>query len=209
MTETIASRRTIPVFDIGNVLIEWDPRHLYRQIFEDEGAIERFLATVCTQAWNEEQDRGRSFEEGVRLLIERFPEHEAAIRAYDERWHEMVPGAIERSVAVLGALRRAGIPTYAITNFSAEKFASAQARFPFLAGFDGIVVSAHEGVLKPEPAIYRLLLDRHGLAADDCIFIDDSVKNVEGARRVGMKAIHFTGPDVLVREFRALGLPVA
>ena len=207
MTQT--SLPIIPVFDVGNVLIEWDPRHLYRQLFDETGEMEHFLTHICTQQWNEEHDRGRSFADGVRMLVHRFPEHEAAIRAYDERWHEMVPRQITRSVEVLAALRRDRIPNYAITNFSAEKFPGVQTRFPFLAGFAGIIVSGHEGLLKPDPAIYRLLLERYSLHAAQCVFVDDSLKNVEAAQQIGMRAVHFTGPDVLVREFQALGLPVS
>lgn len=195
------------VFDIGNVLLDWNPRHLYRKLFDDEGAMEDFLATVCTQAWNEDQDRGRSFEEGVALLCDEHPAHADMIRAYDERWNEMIPGPIEGSVALLEGLRGAGVRLFAITNFSHEKFVVAQQRFAFLGGFEDVVVSAREGLLKPDPAIYRRLIERNGLTAQDCVFIDDSLRNVEGAAAVGMTALHFTDPARLAAELRALGLP--
>lgn len=195
------------VFDIGNVLLDWNPRHLYRKLFDDEGAMEDFLARVCTQAWNEEQDRGRSFGEGVALLCDEHPAHAPMIRAYDERWSEMIPGPIEGSVALFEGLRGAGVRLFAITNFSLEKFAVAQRRFAFLSYFEDIVVSAQEGLLKPDPAIYRRLIERNGLTAQDCIFIDDSLRNVEGAAAVGMTALHFTDPARLAGELRALGLP--
>ena len=198
---------SIVIFDIGNVLIRWDPRNLYRQLFDDEAAMEHFLATVCNQAWNEEQDRGRQFGEGVALLAAAHPGHADLIRAYDERWDEMVPGAIDGSVAVFEDLRKAGVRTFAITNFSNEKFAVTQQRFPFLGSFEDIVVSAREGLMKPEPAIYHRLLDRNGLSARDCVFIDDSHHNVEGARAVGMQALHFTDPAKLRTDLKALGLP--
>ena len=196
------------VFDIGNVLLDWDPRFLYRTIFADEEEMEWFLAHVCTPEWNLEQDRGRSMAEAVAERIALFPEHEAAIRAFDVRWTETVSGSIPGSVALLERLRTAHIPDYAITNFSHEKFAVATARFPFLAAFRGTIVSGAERLLKPDPAIYRLLLDRYGLQAEDCVFIDDSPANVAGARAVGMHALHFTGPVTLGDDLRRFGFPV-
>lgn len=194
------------VFDIGNVLIAWDPRHLYRKLFAEETEMDRFLAEVCTAGWNLEQDRGRGWDEAIAERVALFPQHEALIRAYSERWHEMVPGEVPGTVALLEALRAQGVALHAITNFSAAKFAEAQARFPFLRGFRDVVVSGTERLLKPDPAIYRLLLDRNGLLAGQCLFIDDSPANVEGARAVGMRAHHFTGAPALQAELRALRL---
>lgn len=199
---------TTVVFDVGNVLLRWDPRFLYRRIFDDEERMEWFLANVCTSAWNVEQDRGRDWDEAVALLVERHPEHERPIRAFHDRWHETVSGAIEENVAVLQRLREAGVPTYSITNFSGAKFREAQARFPFLAGFDGAVVSGDERLLKPDPAIYRVLLTRYDLAAEDCLFVDDSVANVEAARSVGMQAIHYREPLDLASEIKRFGIAV-
>lgn len=196
---------TTIVFDVGNVLIGWDPRTLYRKIFDDPERVEWFLAEVCHHDWNLEQDRGRLFAEAVAERTALFPHLAEEIRAYDERWAETVTGAIEGSVRILQAVRAAGIPHYAITNFSAEKFAVAQEMFPFLRGFDGIVVSADEKLVKPDPAIYRVLLDRYRLAAGDCVFIDDSPANVEAARSVGMAAHHFTGPERLAEDLARLG----
>lgn len=197
----------VVVFDVGNVLIRWDPRHLYRKLFDDPAEMERFLAEVCTDAWNLEQDRGRSWVEAVAERVPLFPRYEALIRAYHERWQEMVPGEVEGTPAILAELGAAEVPLYAITNFSAEKFAESQARFPFLRGFRDVVVSAHERVVKPDPAIYRALLDRNGLAASRCLFIDDSEKNVRGAEAVGMRAHHFRDAPSLAAELRRLGLP--
>ncbi len=199
---------SIVVFDIGNVLIEWDPRFLYRKIFADEAEMEWFLGHVCTPDWNLEQDRGRAMADAVALLLADHPDHATAIRAFDERWIETVSGPIEGSVRLLETLRRAGVPDYAITNFSHEKFPVAQKHFPFLRDFRGVIVSGEEKLLKPEAAIYRLLLDRYGLKAEDCVFIDDSAANVAGARAVGMHALHFTGPDTLATDLRGLGFPV-
>lgn len=194
------------VFDIGNVLVHWEPRALYRKIFATEAEVEWFIANVCTHDWNLEQDRGRSFAEGVVALSKRFPEHAEAIAAYDLRWHETVLGPIDGSVAILDELKAKGTPLYAITNFNQDKFRESKKRFPFLSVFRDIVISGDERVLKPDPAIYRLLLDRNGLEAASCVFIDDSTKNVEGAEAVGMKAIHFTSPEALRRELAKLGV---
>ncbi|MBL8669168.1 MAG: HAD family phosphatase [Alphaproteobacteria bacterium] len=208
MAASSPAPRTV-VFDIGNVLISWDPRNLYRKLFaDDEARMEWFLAHVCTSDWNLEQDRGRSFEEAVALLSRQHPDLAPLISAFHERWQEMVPGAIDGSVEILEAILRIGRPTYAITNFNQDKFRETRARFPILDRFTGIVVSGDERVIKPEPAIYRLLLDRYGLAAADCVFIDDSPKNVAGARAVGMRALHFESPARLAADLRRLGLPI-
>jgi len=194
------------VFDIGNVLIEWDPRHLYRRIFDGPDEVERFLATICTSAWNLEQDRGRSFAEGVAELVARHPEHEAAIRAYDERWDEMAPGLVPGTLSLMERLEEEGVPLYAITNFSAEKFERARARFPFLDRFLGAIVSAHVRLVKPDRAIFELLLQRYGLKAEACLFIDDSAANIAAARAVGMAAHHFRGAAELEQTLAALRL---
>jgi 2-haloacid dehalogenase len=165
-----------------------------------------FLQNVCTAAWNLEQDRGRSWEEGVALLVASHPEWASQIRAYDERWHEAVPGLIEDSVSVLEELKGRGDKVYAITNFSREKWAECLVRFPFLQSFDGVVVSAHERVIKPDPAIYRILLERYDLAPADCIFVDDSARNIETAREVGMKGVHFVEPIDLRAELSRHGV---
>lgn len=204
----MSERATTVVFDVGNVLIRWDPRLLYRDLIPDDDRRDWFMQNVCTAAWNIEQDRGRSWEEAVALLVSRHPEWEAEIRAYDERWHETVPGIVEDSVAILAELKARGEKVYAITNFSREKWAESLIRFPFLRSFDGAIVSAHERLIKPDPAIYRLLLDRYGLVAEACIFVDDSHRNVEAARSVGMKAVHFVEPIDLRAELRELGASV-
>lgn len=194
------------VFDIGNVLVHWEPRALYRKLFASEAEVEWFLTNVCNHDWNLEQDKGRSFAEAVKEASARFPEHAEAIAAYDLRWHETVLGAIDGTVGILEDLERRGTPLYAITNFNQDKFRETVLRFPFLRTFRDIVVSGDERVIKPDAAIYRLLLDRNGLAAGDCVFIDDSEKNVKGAEAVGMKAIHFTSPEALRAELTAMGL---
>jgi 2-haloacid dehalogenase len=197
----------IVVFDIGQVLIEWDPRHLYRDLFDGyEDLMEDFLDNVCSPAWNLEQDRGRPWADAVAQLTTEHPDCAELIRSYDELWEQMVPGPIPGTPEILAELKARGVPVYAITNFSADKFALSQKRFDFLNGFDGIVVSGVEKVIKPDPKIYRILLDRYGLDAADCLFIDDNPDNVESARAVGMTAHHFAGAEALRRDLEGFGL---
>lgn len=201
---------TTVVFDIGNVLVGWDPRNLYRRYFagrEDE--MEWFLKNVCTPAWNVEQDRGRSFGEAVELLVkEHPPEWHPMIRAFDQEWHETISGPIEGSVAILRKLKAMRVPVYAITNWNQDKFREARRRFDFLDSFDGIVVSGDEGLLKPDREIFELFFKRYGVAPQSAVFVDDSKHNVEGARAAGMEALHFTSPEALARDLRGLGFSV-
>ena len=174
------------VFDLGGVLIDWDPRHLYRRVFgPDEAAMERFLATVCTAEWNAEQDRGRPFSEAVAELAADAPEHRANIEAYFDRWGEMLGGQIPGTESVLIELRSAGIRLYGLSNCSAETFPVAIDRFPCLSMFDGIVVSGSEGIAKPDPAIFEILCERYGLDSAACMFVDDAPANVRAAREAG------------------------
>lgn len=202
----MATAPPIPVFDVGGVLLDWDPRHLYRRLIPDEAARERFLATVCTPLWNLQMDRGRPWADGVAELVDRFPDQALLIRAFDEHWPEMVADAYPATVALLEGLMDRGHGVYCITNFSADKFALTRARFPFLDRFAGIVVSGEVGLVKPEPAIYRCLIERYDLDPGRCLFIDDMAINVEAARLVGMTAHHYTGPDDLEGALAAAGL---
>jgi 2-haloacid dehalogenase len=194
------------VFDLGNVLLRWDPRFLFRKIFADTAEMEWFLAEVCSPDWNLEQDRGRSFAGAVKEAQDRYPGHAAEIAAYDQRWHETLPHAIDGTVAILEALHEKGVPLYAITNWNGEKFRETRQRFGFLARFRDIVVSGDEGVIKPDPAIYRRLLDRNGLTATHCLFIDDNAANVAGAIAVGMAGHHFATPEALAAGLRQRGI---
>jgi 2-haloacid dehalogenase len=191
------------VFDLGGVLIDWDPRYLYRKLLEDEAAVEEFLATVCTPEWNLEQDRGRPFAEGVAELVERFPVHAAAITAYHERWTEMLGGEIGGTVGLLAELRANGVPLYALTNWSAETFGIARERYEFLSWFDGVLVSGEERLVKPDPAIFWLFLDRFGLDPEATFYIDDSPANVAAASQLGFDAVRFTDPAQLRRDLAA------
>lgn len=199
------------VFDLGNVLIRWDPRHLYRDIFgADEAAMEHFLAEVCNTEWNEQQDRGRPWATAIADAIARHPAHEANIKAYFARWSEMIPGDIAGTVDILQQLRSRNVRLLALTNWSAETFPIAEARFPFLGWFEGIVVSGREQLIKPEPAIFQRLIERYDLRPATTMFIDDSMRNVEAANRAGLLGVHFTSPEALRTQLGALGvsLPV-
>ncbi|MCE1237546.1 MAG: HAD family phosphatase [Hyphomicrobiales bacterium] len=197
------------VFDIGNVLIRWDPKLLYSRFFPEPAMRDWFLSEICSTSWNLEMDRGLPFAQGVAERVARHPEWAEPIRAWDERWHEMVPGAIDGTVAILESLREAGVPTFSITNFSTEKFAECLARFPFLTGFRDTVVSAHEKLVKPDPAIYRLFVERNDLDPATCLFVDDVPENVLGARSIGMKAVVFTSPSRFAADLVAHGVTAA
>jgi 2-haloacid dehalogenase len=195
------------VFDLGGVLIDWDPRHLYRALFvDDEEGMEWFLANVTTPAWNAEQDRGRSWDDAVAELIERHPEHEELIRAFRERWLEMLGGAHEDTVEVLAEVRSGGVPVYALTNWSADTFELARESFPFLGWFRGVLVSGREKLAKPDTRIFRLLLERFSLVPESTVFIDDSPANVAAAQALGIDAIQFRGASELRAELRARGV---
>jgi 2-haloacid dehalogenase len=194
------------VFDLGMVLIEWDPRHLYRKVFADPSRMEWFLETVCHGEWNLEQDKGRSFDDAVAEATARYPEYATEIALYRDRWMEMVPGAIVCSVDILEELHRKGVPLYAITNWNGDTFRATRNRFPFLGLFRDIVVSGDEKLLKPEPAIFEMLASRNDIELSDSLFIDDSLKNVKGAEAVGMKGHHFTTPESLRAALLALGV---
>ncbi|HEX8964021.1 MAG TPA: HAD family phosphatase [Rhodocyclaceae bacterium] len=194
------------VFDLGGVLVDWNPRHLYRRLIADEAERERFLAEVCPQSWNERQDAGRTIAEATTERIAAFPEHAALIAAYYGRWEEMLGGAMHESVALLEALHDRGVPLYALTNWSAELFPVARRRFPFLARFRGIVVSGEEGMIKPDAAIFRLLCERHGLAAQSCLFIDDNPDNVAAAAALGFAAHRYRDAGGLRTRLAEAGL---
>lgn len=194
------------VFDLGGVLIDWNPRHLYRKIFNDEVEMERFLTEVCNSEWNERQDAGRPWTEGIAEAIKQHPHYEAEIRAYHERWSETLNGAIDDTVILLEALKRSGIRLLALTNWSNETFHFAEEQFPFLTQFEGILVSGYERLAKPDPRIFNLLIERYHLTPQRTIFIDDSLRNVEGARNVDLHALQFTDAQKLKQDLIALGV---
>jgi len=201
------SRRSVAIFDLGGVLLQWDPRFLYRKLFDgDDAAMEHFLATVCTTEWNERQDAGRSFAEATQELLPHHADKIELIEAFGKRFDEMVPGAIDGAVEVLAELKNRGVPLYAITNWSAETFPSLRKRFEFLSWFQAIVVSGNEGVMKPDARIFRVLFERHAVVPASAVFIDDVADNAAAAEKLGVHGIHFRSPDQLRRELVAAGV---
>jgi 2-haloacid dehalogenase len=195
------------VFDLGGVLIDWNPEYLYNKIFSSDEERRWFLSTVCTGDWNEQQDEGRSLQEGTEHLVRQFPAHEASIRAYYGRWKEMLGGPIHETVEIFRQLKfHTDLKLYALTNWSAETFPVALELFEFLHWFDGRLVSGEEKIRKPFPEIYRLLIDRFGIEPQKAIYIDDNIRNVLPARELGFIGIHFRTPALLKEELKGLGV---
>jgi 2-haloacid dehalogenase len=195
------------IFDLGAVLIDWNPRYMYRTLFSDEVEMEKFLADITTSDWNEEQDAGRSLEEGTELLVSKFPEYERLIRAFYGRWDEMLGEAFHDTVEIFRQLKDSGkYKIYALTNWSAETFPVAFDRFEFLRWFDGIVVSGAEKMRKPAPDFYHILLNRYHVKAEEALFIDDNHRNILAAEKLGIKCIHFTSAEQLSGELAKQGL---
>lgn len=191
------------IFDLGGVLLDWNPHRLYAPFFNSNAEIDQFLHEINFAEWNMQQDAGRPFAEGVAVLSAQYPHYADLIRAYHERWEDSVPGAIDGTLDILHRLKRDGAPLYALTNFSAETFPLIRRRFDFLQLFDDILVSGEIGLVKPDPAIYRLMLEKVGRPASECLFIDDSLKNVEAARQLGFDTIHFQSPEQLEMELQS------
>jgi 2-haloacid dehalogenase len=195
------------IFDLGGVLIDWNPRYLYRKILKDENQITWFLENVCTSEWNDQQDAGRSFDEAIKELAQKHPEWEDAITAWGSRWQETIKGPIEDTVEILRKIKDDGKHRlYALTNWSAETFPWALDNFPFLHWFEGIVVSGVEKTRKPNAEFYNILLDRYRVHPEKAVFIDDNFKNIEGARALGITTIHFENPEKLKNELTRLGV---
>jgi 2-haloacid dehalogenase len=194
------------IFDIGAVLIDWNPKYLYAKLLPDEAAIDAYLDEIGFHDWNRALDAGGLWGPGIEDLVTRFPQHKALIEASHLRWHEMLPGAIDDTVVILERLAAQGTPLYAITNYSSEKWLETLPRFPFFRHFRDIVVSGDERMLKPDAAIYQLCLSRNGLDAADCIFIDDQPKNVAAAAALGIDAILFETPQKLAADLIERGL---
>lgn len=204
------TERTIDVvvFDIGGVLLDWSPDYLYADLIPDEQERTHFLTNVTTPAWNHKQDEGRPWAEAIAELTSLHPEHSEWIEAYDTGWLKMVKGVFEDTAAVLTELLALGIPTYALTNFSAEKWEVAKDAFPILTHFAGEVVSGVEQTVKPDEKIYRILIDRFGLDPARTFYTDDKEYNVDGARTVGLDAELFTSGADLRDQLRTRGLDI-
>ena len=192
-------KKTI-VFDLGGVLMDWDPRYLYSQIFSDPDEMEFFLREVCSPDWNAQTDVDKSFLDAIDELVPKYPQYEKQIRAYYPRWEEMIRGEISGTVEILRDLKEAGYPLAALSNWSSETFPRVKDQYEFLSWFTPLVVSGYIGYKKPDPEPFQILLHELGQESGDCLFIDDMEDNIQEAKRQGFEVIHFTSPEELREE---------
>ena len=187
---------TTILFDLGVVLIDWNPRYVFKHYFDDEEKMEWFLEKICDSDWNEEQDAGRSLAEATAMKVAEFPEWETEIKAFYGRWEEMLGEALEGTVEILKTVRdNPNLRLYALTNWSAETFPVAQKRFEFLQWFEGIVMSGEEKTRKPFADIYQIVIDRYEVNPQETVFIDDNLRNCKAAEAMGFNVIHFVSPE--------------
>lgn len=193
------------IFDLGAVLIDWNPRYVYKNMFVTEDAMEYFLSEICTSQWNEQQDAGRLFADATKELIDQYPHYTKEIEVYYGKWVEMLGGPIQPTVELFAKLKASGkFKIVALTNWSAESFPIALGMYDFLHWFDGILVSGSENLKKPDPAIFELLLDRYDIDRSKAIFIDDNPNNYAAATKLGIKSIHFQNSDQCRDELAVL-----
>jgi 2-haloacid dehalogenase len=197
------------VFDLGGVLIDWNPDYVYRHFFPLEAERRWFYEHICTPEWNEEQDGGRSLEEGTRILVEKFPEHEPLIRTYYEKWESMLGGPIAETVEILRELKfNTQTKLFALTNWSAETFPVALKKYDFLHWFDGRIVSGEEKTRKPFSDIYKRLIDRFHIIPSSAVYVDDNTRNLIPAKSLGFHTIHFQNPVQFRKDLKSKGFPL-
>ena len=195
------------IFDFGGVLMDWNPRYFFKDYFNDDEKMEFFLRNIADDDWNAEQDRGRSLAEGTEILVAKFPEWETEIRAYYDNWTTMLRSDIPENVAVLRQLKHSDYELFGLTNWSAETFPYALANYDFFEIFNGkIVVSGEEKLIKPDPKIWQILLEKYSIQSNESIFIDDNPKNIETAKNLGFITVHITEETNLAEELRELGV---
>ena len=194
------------IFDFGGVLVDWNPRYLFKDLFNDDEKMESFLKNICTEPWNIEQDAGRTLAEGTRILQEKFPEERKMIQHFYDGWEVMLKDEISENTKILSQFDRKKYRLFGLTNWSGETFPIALERFGFFKEFEGIVVSGDEKMIKPNKEIYLLLLERYNLKAEESIFIDDNYKNIIAANNLGFQTIHFTEDVHLEHRLQELGL---
>lgn len=195
------------IFDFGGVLMDWNPRYFFKDYFNDDEKMEFFLKNIADDDWNAEQDRGRSLAEGTEILVAKFPEWETEIRAYYDNWTTMLRSDIPENVAVLRQLKHSDYELFGLTNWSAETFPYALANYDFFEIFNGkIVVSGEEKLIKPDPKIWQILLEKYSIQSNESIFIDDNPKNIETAKNLGFITVHITEETNLAEELRELGV---
>jgi 2-haloacid dehalogenase len=189
------------IFDLGNVLIDWNPKYVFDKRFEDEEKKKYFFENICTMEWNEMQDAGRPIKEATEELVTKHPEWKEHIEAYYKEWKDMLGGPLHDTVEIFRQLKQSGrFKLYALTNWSAELFPTALEMYEFLHWFDGRVVSGEEKMRKPDPKFYQILLKRFNVQAAEALFIDDNFRNIEAARKIGINSIHFTSARELKEE---------
>ena len=195
------------IFDFGGVVMDWNPRYFFKDYFNDDEKMEFFLKNIATDEWNAEQDRGRTLAEGTEIQVAKFPQWEKELRAYYDNWTTMLRSDIPKNVEVLRKLEHSNYELFGLTNWSAETFPYALENYDFFKIFDGkIVVSGTEKVIKPDPKIWEVLLERYHIKADESVFIDDNAKNIEVAKALGFITIHITPETDLEKELKDLGL---
>ena len=198
-------KKTI-VFDLGGVLIDWDPRYLYSNIFSDQDEMEFFLRAVCSPEWNVQMDGEKAFNDAINELIPHHPEYTDQIRAYFNRWEEMIAGDIPETVKILAELKDAAYPLAALSNWSSETFPIVNARFEFLDWFEPLIISGRVGLVKPDPDIFHLILCSIDRDPDQCIYIDDMEHNIQTAADIGFDAIHYSSPQQLREDLLSRGI---
>lgn len=197
------------IFDLGGVLVNWNPRNLYKKVFSTDEEVEWFLDNVCTTAWNEAQDAGRTIAEANKLKISEFPEYKKEINQFYERWEEMFTGAIEENVKIQQSLiKNPNYRVYALTNWSAEKWEKGKELFPFFNDFEGIIVSGQENMRKPHDEIYQLILNRFNINPKTAVFIDDNYENTVASAKNGIKSIHFKSSTKLNNELQKINVTI-
>ncbi len=195
------------IFDFGGVVMDWDQRYFYKDYFKDDEKLEYFLGNIATNEWNAEQDRGRTLKEGTEILLNQFPDWEKEIRAFYDNWTTMLRGDIPENVEVLRKLEHSKYQLFGLTNWSHETFPYALANYDFFKIFKGkIVVSGEEKLIKPDPKIWEVLMERYHIKAEESVFIDDNAKNIEVAKSLGFICVHITPTSNLEKELRDLGL---
>ena len=197
---------TAIIFDLGNVLIGWDAHRLYDRFFPNPAAVDRFLEEIRFSEWNAKQDAGRPFQEGVAELSKEFPQYAELIQTYDTHWEESLTGVYAETVEIVRELKQAGWALYLLSNFSSEKFNLIKHQHDFLNLFDDQVISGEHGTVKPEKAIFDITLQRINRNPEECLFIDDSLPNIETARTIGFQTIHFQSPPLLRAELKKLSI---
>ena len=195
------------IFDYGNVLLEWNPRYVYQRFFPDDPeGMEEFLQEIDFMEWNAQQDKGRTFAEGVAALSRQFPHHAHLIQAYHDHWEDSIGEAYWGTVEMMRQLKAKEYPIYGLSNWSAETFPRVRGRYNFFDLFDDMVISGAVGFVKPEPEIFHILLEKIGRPPEECLFIDDSLPNIQQANTIGFRTIQFQSPSQLQAELMQLGL---